>query len=295
MMRLVHPYGNLAGGEWLKGNLHTHTTRSDGARGVQAVVDDYAGRGYDFLALTDHDIFTSEAEYAEWNSRGMALIPGNEITRNGPHLLHVGGSHFVEPRADRQSVLDEVASRADTGFIVVNHPDWQKGFDHCPLEKLRAWNGYAGIEIYNGVIGFLNGSPYALQKWETLLSEGRRVWGFANDDSHEAAHVALGWNVVYIHERTSAAIIEALRTGCFYASTGVEITDIRVDEDARRVHIETTNAERIIAHTAWGSRVAVADAATMMLEIPGGLPYVRFECWGRGEQFAWTQPFFQDA
>jgi Predicted metal-dependent phosphoesterases (PHP family) len=289
---LFHPYNDLAaGGQWLRGNLHTHTTRSDGARDVQAVIDDYAARGYDFLALSDHDIFTSAADYAAWDSRGMLLIPGNEVTRNGPHLLHVGAERYVEPTTDRQAVIDDITRGGGGGFVVVNHPDWQEGYDHCPLEKLRAWDGYAGVEIYNGVISRLYGSPYALRKWEALLTDGRRgVWGFAHDDSHAAQDVALGWNVVWVKERTAAAVVEALRTGRFYASTGVTITAIEVD--GRRVRIATENAERIVAYTRWGLRAATADGPEMTLEVPETLPYVRFECWGRGERFAWTQPFW---
>jgi hypothetical protein len=285
---LYHPYEELTGGEWLRGNLHTHTTRSDGSRDVQTVLNDYAERGYDFLSLSDHDIYTSAEYYEQWDGRGIILIPGNEITRNGPHMLHVHADRFVEPLADRQAAIDAVTS--GQGFVIVNHPDWQSGFNHCPIENLRAWKGYAGIEIYNGVICRLDGSPYALRKWETLLTEGRRVWGYANDDSHSAVDVALGWNVVYARERTPSAVVEALRTGRFYASTGVKITAIQVE--GRCIHIETTNAERIVAHTKWGHREAVVDAPRITLDVPEHLPYVRFECWGRGEQFAWTQPFF---
>src|ERR1044071_9640474 len=103
-----HPYDNLTGGKWLRGNLHTHTTRSDGARDVQTVLDDYANRGYDFLMISDHDIYTSAQDYDAWNSHGMLLIAGNEITRNGPHLLHVHADRFVEPLADRQAVIEAV-------------------------------------------------------------------------------------------------------------------------------------------------------------------------------------------
>lgn len=287
---LEHPYEDLTGGQWLRGNLHTHTNRSDGARDVQTVLDDYAARGYDFLAISDHDLYTSTDDYPQWDARGMLLIPGNEITRNGPHLLHVAADRFVEPLRDRQAVIDAANAGTDAGFIVVNHPDWQEGFDHCSLENLRAWSGYVGIEIYNGVVSRLNGSAYALRKWETLLTEGRRVWGFAHDDSHIAEDVALGWNVVCVRERTVAAVVEALRRGRFYASTGVEITTIQVE--GRGIHLETTNAERIIAYTRWGKRVAVSDSKTLTLDVPEDLPYVRFECWGCGEQFAWTQPFF---
>lgn len=285
-----HPY-ELARGEWLRGNLHTHSTRSDGTRDVQTVIADYAAHGYDYLMISDHDIYTSAKDYADWDSCGMTLISGNEITRGGPHILHVGADRHVVPHEDRQQVIDDVA--AGTGFTIINHPDWRPGFDHCPLEKLREWTGYAGIEIFNGVIGRLNGSPYAVNKWDTLLAEGRRVWGFATDDSHQAEDVALGWNVAYAHERTPNAIVEALRAGRFYASTGVEITAIEVE--GRRIRIATSNADRIVAHSVWGHRMAAVDAAEIEVELPATIPFVRFTCWGRGEQFAWTQPFFSEA
>jgi len=40
MNKIDNPYAELSGGQWLKGNLHTHTTRIDGARPTQAVIDD---------------------------------------------------------------------------------------------------------------------------------------------------------------------------------------------------------------------------------------------------------------
>ena len=30
MLNLDHPYRSLTGGQWLRGNLHTHTTATDG-------------------------------------------------------------------------------------------------------------------------------------------------------------------------------------------------------------------------------------------------------------------------
>ena len=39
----------------LRGNLHAHTTFSDGVRSPAALVAEYESRGYDFLAITDHD------------------------------------------------------------------------------------------------------------------------------------------------------------------------------------------------------------------------------------------------
>ena len=39
----------------LRGNLHAHTTYSDGVRTPAALVREYETRGYDFLAITDHE------------------------------------------------------------------------------------------------------------------------------------------------------------------------------------------------------------------------------------------------
>jgi hypothetical protein len=41
---------------WLKGNLHTHSLWSDGDDYPEMIVDWYVQRGYDFLALSDHNV-----------------------------------------------------------------------------------------------------------------------------------------------------------------------------------------------------------------------------------------------
>jgi hypothetical protein len=292
-MRLIHPYTDLNGGQWLRGNLHTHTTRTDGTRPPQEVIDDYAARGYRFLMISDHDLYTGPQEYAAWDARGMILISGNEVTARGPHLLHVDADRRIEPDADRQVVLNDIA-RSGRGFAIINHPNWQATFNHCSIEQLSAWSGYAGMEIYNATIGRLDGSPYATNKWDILLSQGRRVWGFANDDSHQPQiDVAQGWTMAYVREPSAANIVSALLAGRFYASTGVTINAIAVE--GRRIRIETENARRITALMQVGRRFEQTDGRSIEVEVPDGAKYVRFECWGDGERFAWTQPFFIEA
>ena len=287
---IENPYRKIEGGRWLVGNLHTHTTASDGQRDHQAVIDDYAGRGYGFLMISDHDIYTALDDYQQYDFQGMIALAGNEITANGSHMLHVGAVDWVEPHADRQRVIDEVNATGG-GLILFNHPNWHANFNHCPQELLERCEGYAGLEIYNGVISRLKGSPYATNRWDMLLTQGRRVWGFANDDSHVAiGDVGLGWNVAYVTEETADGVVEALRAGRFYASTGVEINEIWVEGNT--IGIATENAERIVALRDGAERFAVADGRDIQVEVPEGVGYLRFECWGAGEGFAWTQPFF---
>ena len=124
-----------------------------------------------------------------------------------------------------------------------------------------------------------------------LLTKGRRLWGFANDDSHASTgDVELGWNVAYVQDPTPAGVVEALRQGRFYASTGVAIR--RIEVEGRRIRLETENAARIVALGHGAKRFAQVDAAHIEVEVPAEMRYARFECWGRGEAFAWTQPFF---
>ncbi len=155
---------------------------------------------------------------------------------------------------------------------------------------MQEWIGYHGLEIYNGLINRLQGTPYCTNKWDLLLSQGRRLWGFANDDSHSDEDIGNGWNVVCAHERSVSGIREALKAGRFYASSGVEISRIAVR--GSRITVETENARRIVGVSAVGRRVAITDDSAISLDMQSTWQYVRFECWGDGEQFAWTQPFW---
>ncbi len=288
-MNIENPYAGMAGGSWLRGNLHAHTTASDGRSPIQDVINKYADHGYHFLMISDHDIVTKAADYTKIDPRGLILIPGNEVTRHGPHLLHVGAAALIEPVEDRQQVIDQI--NQDGGFAIINHPNWLVDFNHCSFEHLARWQNYLGLEIFNATIGRLDGSPYATDKWDRLLSAGRRIWGFANDDSHLITEdVAVGWNMVYTSDSSVAGIIAAFRRGCFYGSTGVTIDQITVT--GNRIRVEAAHADRITAFHQVGREIAHANATALEIEVPANSKYVRFECLGRGLQAAWTQPFY---
>ncbi len=283
---LKNPYINDLD-DWQRGNLHAHTTFSDGERDAQAVVDAYAERGYDFLMLSDHDWL---GDVEALHNRGMVLLRGNEITAQGPHILHVDATREISPERDRQWVLNNIASHG--GFAIMNHPNWERHFSHCPQPLLEKLQGYLGIEIYNGVVRRLDGSPLATDRWDRLLGLGRRVWGFANDDSHRACDDGLAWNMVQGHHRDAASVVRAMREGRFYASTGVRIESIHVAGST--ITVRTANAQRMIVHSDFGHREMEVDNHRLSFTVPDDAPirYVRVECWGPGETMAWTQPFF---
>ena len=58
-------------GNWYKGNLHMHTTLSDGKIIPEEACDIYWEKGYDFIAMTDHRKPSGAGVY-----KSMLLIPG---------------------------------------------------------------------------------------------------------------------------------------------------------------------------------------------------------------------------
>ena len=59
-------------GTYKKGNLHTHTTWSDGMHTPKETAEHYRSQGYDFLALTDHWVY---GIHPELNRDDFLLFP----------------------------------------------------------------------------------------------------------------------------------------------------------------------------------------------------------------------------
>jgi hypothetical protein len=159
------------------------------------------------------------------------------------------------------------------------------------MEQLE---GAMGVEVYNGVIERLEGTSLASDRWDRLLSKGKWLWGFGTDDTHRPEDVEIAWIVVQVQKRTAGAILDGIRHGRFYASTGVTIREIGVDR--RTIHIRTEDAQRIRFITRWGAIRATINACEGSWTVPDEpdtverLSYVRIECYGVGGRMAWTQP-----
>ena len=283
-IRLKSPLFKDKNALWLKGNLHMHTTRSDGKSDPDVMIAAYAKRGYDFLMLSDHDVFS---ELRGLNACGMVLLPGNELGANGPHLLDIGAKTRVEPHFDRQRVINAINRKS--GSAVLCHPNWTENFNHWRYEQLLELADYAGIEIFNGVVLDMPGSHLSLDKWDRLLGTGKMVWGYANDDAHRLEQIGRGWNVVRARSRTRGAILDALRKGSFYASSGVVIETL--ETSGAELRVVAPNADEIAVFAPYGRRVAQAKGREMRFDASDvAAAFIRVECYGRGAAAAWTQP-----
>lgn len=91
---------DLVGRYPFRGDLHMHTTRSDGNQAPAIVAANYRKNGYDFLAMTDHDSYYPSLEAInaykdvpiEYN-----LVTGEEVHLEGNdiHIVNFGGKYSV--------------------------------------------------------------------------------------------------------------------------------------------------------------------------------------------------------
>lgn len=65
---------------WLKGNLHTHSLWSDGDNFPELIMDWYKQHGYDFVALSDHNILAEGEKWVKIDS--LLLTAYNHLTKN---------------------------------------------------------------------------------------------------------------------------------------------------------------------------------------------------------------------
>jgi hypothetical protein len=284
-MNLVNPYKGAAG-PWRKGQLHLHTSRSDGEDETREIIREYERHGYDFICLTDHNR-EAEAEDLTIDAK-LLVIPGEEYSGyEHPHACVLGVRETLSTDERLTPAKHMRRLRESDGVLQYNHPFW--GFGHWPLAKMLARGPMHLLEVYNGVIEELPGPADATTAWDMLLTAGWRIFATATDDAHKSQHRNMGWVMVRA-ERTERAILDALRAGRFYASTGVTVEDIRLEGDTLTIESPDAEEVRFIMHHQRVKRIVRGGEASC--EIGPEDVYLRVELFGRGAAKAWTQPIF---
>ena len=293
---------------WYRGNLHAHTINSDGDSPPSIVMAWYKRNGYQFLALTDHNTFTDPALYDTNPNDKFLLIGAEEVTN--PMTVHVNaiGVKRAIP-AQTGSTVTEIlqasinAIRAEGGIPLINHPNFQWAFTAKDMLPLR---GAGLLEIASGhprVNSDGDGTiPSHEQMWDQLLSAGMRIFGVAVDDVHNfreeflinRANPGRGWVMVRARALSRDAILAALNSGDFYASTGVTLKDIQSTPEALTVEIQpdATKRFRVVFVGKGGSVLSVSNKNPASYTFKGNEGYVRARIEDSGGRRAWTQPVF---
>lgn len=262
-------------GRFYRGNLHTHSDRSDGALPAEEVCRRYRENGYDFIAMTDHLIGKYDYQITDtsaYRDEKFTTLPGAELhsgaMNNGElwHLLAVGlPVDFVPPVVSDFTVTDgqesgpSLARRARQAgaFVSLVHPQWS-GLD---LDDALSIDAAHAVEIYNHGchVGCRRGDGFCTL--DLLLNAGRKLDLIATDDAHftEPDHFG-GWVMVKAAANTPELLLEALLGGDYYSSQGPEIH--RIHWDDRTVHVECSAAKTVIVQ-GYGSATASKHGYSM--------------------------------
>jgi len=296
---------------WLKGNTHTHTTESDGDSSPDVVAAWYREHGYQFLALTDHNVLTSpDALNALHGKDGrFLLIKGEEVTdKFGDKPVHINGldvSDKVDPQKG-SSLLEVIQRNVDAirrvrGVPHINHPNFGWSFSTETLQQVR---NTKLLEIFNGHPHVNNlgggGVPGLEDAWDAILSSGTLMYGIAVDDAHtfkqpgnpNVAGPGRGWVMVRAPRLEARAILEALENGQFYASTGVELSDYLASDRSVTVTIKKdTWSKYRIQFIGKGGRILQESLDSPAEYIfRGNEGYVRAKVIESNGRVAWCQP-----
>jgi len=298
-----------APGRFWRGNLHTHSDRSDGVLPPEEVCRRYRAEGYDFLALTDH--FVGSYGYPIVDTRAFrtnsfTTILGAELhsgaMANGElwHILAVGLpddfapslSPDFDPVPDQESGAALAARAVAAGaFVAIAHPQWSG----LTLEDARGIAAAHAVEVYNHGCATGCDRPDGFGIADLLLSEGRRLSLVATDDAHfsEPDHFG-GWVMVRAEANEPEALLASLKAGTFYSSQGPALHDVRITPDA--VEVDCSAARSVIVLGTGSAARAVHGASMTTARVPlddmRASPWLRVTVIDAAGRRAWSNPWF---
>ena len=298
-------------GQFYRGNLHTHSTLSDGVLSPQEVCRRYQAQGYDFIALTDHFVGLFDypiSDTTAFHNEQFTTILGAELhtgaMENGHlwHLLAVGlPLDFAAPNAPNflpvkgSETASNIAKRArDAGaFVAIVHPHWS-GLTEADARSITAAHA---VEIYNHGCAVDNDRGEGFLTLEHLLNEDRHLNLIATDDAHfNSPDFFGGWVMVKAKENSPTALLDALKAGKYYSTTGPEIIDIRVSNGS--VEVECSPAANILVQGHGSPMTNLrGDGITtgkLSLERLTKSPWIRITVMDEAGKRAWSNPIWID-
>ena len=277
-------------GNWYKGNVHIHSTASDGGKTFAELADMYAGAGYDFLARADHwvasDAAADGADYPLLWLDGIEL-DGTDRGGSGYHVLCLGTFTGITRQMGLIAAME--AARAQGGLIVLAHPYWMGN----SMEDVLRW-GFDGIEIYNHLCQWFNGKGCGAVYWNAALGRFGQTLAFAVDDSHLQEWFPAwngGWIMVNAAECTRPAVLAAIRAGNYYSTCGPEFHTIEYDGFSFAVRTSPVAFVRLVGPGALGTRVGSFEGDLLTeasFEAPADWPYAYLELEDALGRRAWT-------
>ena len=280
--------------KFYKGNLHAHTSNSDGHRTPEEVVALFREQNYDFLALTDHWKRTADEELRD----GMLLLPGIEIDYSLPaeviHIVGIGVSEQILEEKEHRALGPQHgvdAILACGGRAILAHPAWSL---NTP-ETLAALRHLTATEIYNTV----SGTPWngdradSTSLLDIAASRGCLLRTVAADDCHfYNGDQCQSYIMAQLDELSLAGVLKALDEGAYYATRGPRIHQVEIEEGLVTVTCSPANLVTFHSNLVYsGGRSVTGDGMTQAsYKIRKGERFLRIRVTDAQGRHAWVNP-----
>jgi len=191
------------------GNIHIHSSYSDGSGNIDEIAASAAAAGLRYIIVTDHETLAGLPE--EGIRHGVVVIVGVELNRESNHYLVLDVDRLPEGNEENpQEMIDRVRKSGALGFIA--HP-FEKGSPYIARGKSYHWTrlpegGFTGLEIWNytsywrgrvtsipkTIYWFLFNRKAAVDRppqeglalWDDYTNRGMRVTAIGRSDAHAA-------------------------------------------------------------------------------------------------------------
>ncbi|MEG0019485.1 MAG: PHP domain-containing protein [Oscillospiraceae bacterium] len=321
--------GFTKGGKFYKGNLHSHTTVSDGMLTPEQSIVLFKEHGYDFLSLSDHDIYTdyrnildtedfitlpsieySAVLYEDFGTKKRlkihhlhGILGTQEMQKNAVKPIF-GHMEKVPPLLFYKEWTGPVAAQqmadmlTEHGMILTyNHPIWSR----VEEKEFTETKGLSMLEIFNYNTVNESNTGYDVTYWDRMLRQGKHINGFASDDNHNEGmfdDACGGWICVKAPTLTHEDIVSNILSGNYYSSSGPEIFDFGVKDGMAWVECSPCNRINFVSGN------IINDGTTVLGEkfedslkgacntLKGHETYVRIECTDKYGRTAWTNPLW---
>ena len=288
-MEFINPFETE--GIWYKGNTHLHTTNSDGALTPEEICKIYKEAGYDFISITDHRKITTPQNSPD----DLLIISGAELDSERYHIVALNLKEIFDGEGlSPQEIINKIYDQ--NALAIVGHPYWSAltSKDLFPLKN------YIGIEVYNSTCEKAKGKGYSSVHWDEILQEGKKVWGFAVDDTHHhfgeyrEDDILGSFIMVKAKSLSIENICSSIKNGNFYSSTGVIIKDLKVENNRISVEFSPSCNVDFIGYGFSGERFSGKgeEITHVEYEIKGNEKYLRIEITDKNNKKAWTNPIF---
>jgi hypothetical protein len=315
-LNIKNPYSR--GGNWYVGQVHIHTTRSDGTNSPADMEAAYHDAGYNFVISTDH---RGTSPYFVQADSGLTPDPDNSAT--GKDLLWIRGSelgfgqvhmgawgHTVDAPITTTGIQAQIdAVRQNGGITAINHPmNFEPGYAWEWYTEIKTNKRYSVIETFNGKprpeenggAGEVNHLPDAVD----LADEYYQIWWIGSDDCHKKDDPQQFNRYAVVVQTDSpsinqADILSSLDSGNHYireTASGPEVRSVNVNGNAIILTLADIDSHYDVAWKKRGDEVVQRDAdidTTATYVVHGDEGYIRAEIHRLSDnKRAFTQPMF---